>query len=202
LASPPDWVGSAFFDRPVDLVATDLVGRELRVVDQSGCPSHALIVETEAYGDESDPASHAAFRPGGRAAVMLGAPGTIYVYAAYGMYPCFNVVTGAEGTAGAVLLRGVWRRGDPAPTWGPGRAARALGITLADHGGRIPGERFGVSAGRELFRIENSRRVGITRGVDIEWRFVAVNVKWPERLETDPPVIRNDGRTDRGRRSC
>ena len=131
-----------------------------------------MIVETEAYGDASDLASHAAFRPGGRAAVMAGEPGTVYVYAAYGMYPCFNIVTGPVGTASAVLLRGVWRDGDPAPVHGPGRSTRLLGIGQDDHGLTIPGARFGVSVGREHFAVDRTPRVGISRAVETKWRFV------------------------------
>ncbi|MGH6915699.1 MAG: DNA-3-methyladenine glycosylase [Geminicoccales bacterium] len=177
MAPPVDVVGPEFFDRSVDLVAVDLIGRELRVVDAAGKIQDALIVETEGYGNALDPASHAAFRPGGRAAIMFGPPGSIYVYAAYGMYPCFNIVTGPVGKASAVLLRGVWRRGDEGPTLGPGRTTRTLAITLADHGDAIPGARFGVSTVREDLDIERSRRVGITRGTDTEWRFLACSVK-------------------------
>jgi DNA-3-methyladenine glycosylase len=101
-------------------VARDLVGRRLFVRDASST-TLATIVETEAYGGALDPASHAAFRPGGRASIMAGPPGYVYVYAAYGMYPCFNIVTGPEGLASAVLLRGVLLDGLPPPILGPGR---------------------------------------------------------------------------------
>ena len=149
-----------------------MIGRKLRV-SSAGSSVNALVVETEAYGDSTDDASHAAFRPGGKAGLMFGAAGSVYVYAAYGMYPCFNIVTGPEGYPSAVLLRGVWRDGDEKPIFGPGRTSRLLGITLDDHGQRVPGPRFGVSFQRQPLRVERTERIGITRAVDTRWRFVA-----------------------------
>jgi DNA-3-methyladenine glycosylase len=184
LAQPLDEIGPEFFNRPVEDVAIDLIGRRLRVTAPGGLTQSALIVETEAYGDAGDPASHAAFRAGGRAAAMFGPPGTIYVYAAYGMYPCFNVVTGPAGTAGAVLFRGVWRLDEASATWGPGRTTRALGITIADHGDTIPGTRFGLGREKRALDIQRTARIGITRGVDMLWRFVACKLETPVRAET------------------
>jgi DNA-3-methyladenine glycosylase len=165
-------VDESFFARDVDVVACDLIGRRLRVTC-GGRETHSIIVETEAYGDASDLASHTAFRPGGKAAIMADRAGLVYVYSAYGMYPCFNLVTGRVGEASAVLLRGVWRDGDPKPVLGPGRTTRLLGITEADHGAGVPGTRFGISFHREEFGIETTRRIGIRRAIETEWRFVA-----------------------------
>lgn len=160
---PADW-----FAADVASVARDLVGRWLTV----GAHMMALILETEAYGGVDDPASHAAFRPGGRAAIMAAEAGSVYVYAAYGMYPCFNIVTGTVGSSSAVLLRSVSMPGHHRPVNGPGRTSRALGITLSDHGERLPGDRFAVSMHREPCRIIQTPRVGISRGVETPWRFV------------------------------
>lgn len=168
-----DEVTAAFFDRPVEIVAPDLIGRCLRVSGSEIGIQRAVIVETEAYGDASDSASHAAFRPGGRASIMAGPPGLVYVYSAYGMYPCLNFVTGPEGHASAVLIRGVWRHGDAEPVFGPGRTTRILGITLDDHTQSVPGTRFGVGLDRMQFSISCTERVGISRAIDTLWRFVA-----------------------------
>lgn len=163
-----DSLTSEWFAANVVTVARDLIGRRITV---SGAEC-AIIVETEAYGGSDDPASHAAFRPGGRAAVMAAEPGHVYVYAAYGVYPCFNIVTGPVGEASAVLLRSVRSVDRSTVVTGPGRTARALGISLADHGRKVPDDRFAISVDRLPCRIAQTPRIGITRGVDVPWRFV------------------------------
>lgn len=159
------------FDDDVVSVAEWLIGRTLVVRTVAG-DHHGVIVETEAYAGMDDPASHAAFRPGGRAAIMAGPPGSVYVYAAYGMYPCFNIVTGPVGVASAVLIRGIRTPGAPRSILGPGRTTRALGITLQDHGDTVCGQRFGVSAERLPLRTVATPRIGITRGRELPWRFI------------------------------
>jgi DNA-3-methyladenine glycosylase len=172
---PLEYLDADYFAQAVEVVARDLIGRELHIRQPDGALVVATMLETEAYGGPDDLASHAAFRPGGRAALMAGPPGGVYVYAAYGMYPCFNIVTGPEGEASAVLLRGARRPGDRKATHGPGRTTRLLGITLDDHGEHIPGARFNVSRSRRELPIEETVRVGITRAVETAWRFVATD---------------------------
>ncbi len=129
-------------------MARDLIGCAL-VVDADGPDAVvARIVETEAYLGLEDPASHAFRGPTPRSAVMFGPPAHLYVYFTYGMHNCANVVTEADGVAGAVLLRAAAveegleivtaRRGDhiaaAAMLQGPGNLCRGLGITRADDG--------------------------------------------------------------------
>lgn len=167
-----DALACEHFARPAIDVALDLIGRTLDVRDAETVRS-AVIVETEAYGGVEDLASHAAFRPGGRAAIMRETPGLIYVYAAYGMYPCLNIVTNPEGEPSAVLIRGILPLEASKSIDGPGRSARWLGVTLDDQGQSICGDRFWVSTSRVPLPVERTRRIGITRGVDTEWRYVA-----------------------------
>ena len=165
-----------YFAGEVTAIAGDLIGRTL-VVNGLERIMAGVIVETEAYGGVEDPASHAAFRPGGRAAAMFGPPGLIYVYSAYGIYPCFNIVTGPEGSPSAVLIRGVWLVGEPLATSGPGRLTRAMGITGDDHGATVCGGRFSITAARRALRITATPRIGITRGVELPWRFVGTGAE-------------------------
>lgn len=65
------------------------------------------ITETEAYIGAIDKACHAyGGRRTARTETLYAAPGTTYVYWIYGMHCCLNFVTGLEGTAAAVLIRG------------------------------------------------------------------------------------------------
>jgi DNA-3-methyladenine glycosylase len=64
-----------------------------------------MIVETEAYIGEDDPACHAAPGPTRRNAPLYGRPGLAYVYLNYGIHYLVNAVTEPEGTPAAVLIR-------------------------------------------------------------------------------------------------
>ncbi len=90
------------------------------------------VVEVEAYCGADDPASHAARGRTPRNRPMFGPPGHAYVYLAYGLHHCLNVVTEPEGRAAAVLLRALELQDQPALAYpradGPGRLCRALGV--------------------------------------------------------------------------
>lgn len=100
------------------------------------------ITEVEAYGGPEDSASHARHGRTPRNAPMWGPPGRAYLYFCYGMHWMLNVVTGPEGEAAAVLIRGaevlagldlvLQRRraakAVPRLCAGPGKVAQALGL--------------------------------------------------------------------------
>lgn len=143
------------------------------------------ITEVEAYAAADDPASHAWRGPTRRNAVMFGPPGRLYTYAMHG-HTCANVICTPEGVGGGVLLRAGevvlgldearTRRGDVADARlarGPGNLTRALGITMADAGAELfdPDSPFSLTPRDGVPEISAGPRVGVSRAVDVAWRF-------------------------------
>src|SRR6266481_6080334 len=93
-----------FYARPTLDVARALIGKVLVHDTRAGSVS-GIIVETEAYVGESDPACHAAPGLTARNAPLYGPPGIAYVYLNYGIHCLVNVVTEAERSPAAVLIR-------------------------------------------------------------------------------------------------
>jgi len=187
-----------FFTRATVEVARDLLGSLLRVRGDDGRWTAGRIVETEAYGGEDDPASHAGRGRTPRSEIMFGAPGVAYVYLIYGVHHCLNIVTGAEGQAGAVLIRALepftglatmaQRRNVAAETRlhqnlcnGPGKLCQALGIDLAWNGTPLTSERqpknsnnqriLTIDSGPQPVVWQASPRIGITRATNRPHRF-------------------------------
>jgi DNA-3-methyladenine glycosylase len=170
-----------WFRRPVPEVARALLGQRV-VSEVEGTRTSGRIIETEAYLGEEDPASHAAVRAGRthRNASMFEAGGHAYLYFTYGMHWCLNVVTGARGEAGAVLVRALEpvegleamqrRREGRAPlTAGPARLCQALGLD-----GSLDGHRLDRSPLRiEFDRAVSDAEVGVSVRIGIrkatEW---------------------------------
>jgi DNA-3-methyladenine glycosylase len=177
----------SFYSRPSPEVAPDLLGRLLVRCLPNGDRLVARIVECEAY-QEDDPASHSHRGRTARNAVMFGRPGHLYVYFAYGMHFCMNVVTDREGVGSAVLLRAAeplrgldWMAtargiGDPRKLCsGPARLTQALGITREHNG--IDVTRSGalfLSAGEPVdsTAVRVGPRIGIRQARDRPWRFL------------------------------
>ena len=135
-------LGGLFFQRGAEVVAPELIGCTL-VRTINSVRYAARIIETEAYVGPHDLASHASKGRTKRTETMFGPPGYAYVYLIYGMYYMLNIVTSQEGDPQAALLRGAL----PLDGWkvdlsGPGKLARAFGVTLGDRGMDMTGEDF------------------------------------------------------------
>lgn len=155
-----------FFLKPVTTVAHDLVGKSLIFGQHIG-----IITETEAYGGEDDPASHAYRGITPRTQVMFGDAGFSYVYFIYGMYHCFNIVTGPIGSAAAVLIRGL--RIDTLHLNGPGKLCRHLAITKQHNAiDLIQTPNFYIADTSLQPLITTTPRIGIKVATDRPWRFV------------------------------
>jgi DNA-3-methyladenine glycosylase len=172
-----------FYARPVLEVARDLIGC---VVEHEGLAG--VIVETEAY-HESEPACHAFVGVTPRTRTLFDEPGLAYVYRSYGIHALLNAVCEPGGVGAAVLiraleplvgidemrmLRGRARERDLCS--GPGKLTQALGVELAHNGTNLldgpiairPGETGGTRP-----PVVVGMRIGITKAVELPWRFCA-----------------------------
>jgi DNA-3-methyladenine glycosylase len=186
----------AFYDRPVLEVAPDLIGCVVRHGDTAG-----VIVETEAY-HRSEPASHAWAGLTARTEPLFGPPGIAYVYRSYGIHALLNAVCDHVDSGAAVLIRALEpldgievmraRRRvarDEDLCNGPGKLTQALGIGLELNGTSLLDGPIGVeprARGWEAPVLDVGKRIGITKAVDLDWRFCArgnrhVSRPWPPR---------------------
>jgi DNA-3-methyladenine glycosylase len=180
-----------FFARPPREVAQDLIGCGLYHEGVGG-----IIVETEAY-ERDDPACHAYVGRTARSAVLFGPPARAYVYLCYGIHRMFNVVTDEDGIAAAVLVRAVEpteglaamreRRGEriglDGLCSGPGKICEALGIDLHQTHSSVldpPFEMTSRVAGDDP-DIVPGPRIGITKGVDLPWRYCLAGSRFLSR---------------------
>lgn len=187
----PETLPRDFYERPTLAVARDLVGMVL--VHESGAGlTSGVIVETEAYIGESDPACHAAPGPTRRNAPLYGPPGIAYVYLNYGIHYLVNAVTESEGWPAAVLIRalepfdgealmrrrrarGTAKRAAELATMdlcrGPGNLTRALGINLRHNMLDLTGSALRIeNRGLPQREVTWTKRIGITVGMHHEWR--------------------------------
>jgi len=186
-----------FYQRNTVIVAQELLGK-IVMRNINGMMLAGIIVETEAYCFDDDPASHAYRGKTKRNASMFGMVGYTYVYFIYGNHFCLNIVAkSAATTAGAVLIRALeplqgveimqcYRYNNCLKelTNGPGKLAQALQITTVHNF-------IDVTQDGVLFIVDKdihlscdiiaTTRIGITADVDKQWRFCLMNNKWLSR---------------------
>ena len=183
---PRDVLPRGFFERDVELVAQQLLGKLLVRRNREGtCVGR--IVETEAYLAEGDSACHSFRGKTNKNATMFGRPGLVYVYPIHARY-CMNAVTEATGRASAVLIRAVEplagieimqrRRGTDKLIdlcRGPARLCEALGVDRRLDGWDFTrGQRLWLATDPtrvETSQIRRSVRIGVTSAQEAELRF-------------------------------
>ena len=201
---------SDFYDRPVLEVARDLIGC---VVEHAG--TAGVIVETEAY-HESEPACHAFVGLTSRTEVLFGPPARAYVYRSYGIHALLNAVCEPEGVAAAALIRALAplrglevmrarreagaalrvgarsRLSDRQLCSGPGKLTQALGIELSENGTSLVDGPVRILPRRgsgtpDVLAV--APRVGISKAVELPWRFCLTHDPNVSRPRPGPQAI-------------
>jgi DNA-3-methyladenine glycosylase len=190
-----------FYTGNLIYVAKNLLGKIL----VKKCGSRILsgkIVEVEAYHGEYDEASHAFRGKTKRNEVMFEEGGFLYVYFTYGAHFCANVVVGKKGKGIAILIRAV----EPIEgldvmlknrfgkklirnkekydlTNGPGKLCQAFGINRNHNGTDLTGNEIFILDQPKIKseEIGVSSRIGITRSVDLQWRFFIIDNPYVSR---------------------
>lgn len=193
-------LGARFFARDAVLVAEAMIGTRLVHELPTGVRLVGRVVETEAY-KQDDPACHAFTtakkpNPNRRGAFLFGKPGLAYVYFNFGVHWMLNVVCESEGCGAAVLIRSV----EPLESVeemkrlrgiddihqlanGPGKLTKAFGIDAIHHGVWLTKPPLFFLPRRKSHRptIKATTRVGITKGVELPWRFLDADSKFVSR---------------------
>jgi len=185
----------SFYRRKVIVVARELLGKIL-VKSNSKEILAGKIVEVEAYHGDLDEAAHSYDGITQRNEIMFEAGGYLYVYFTYGAHHCCNVVTGKKGQGTAVLIRAVEpvfgldkmiknRFGRKLKsdkeifnlTSGPGKVCQAFKLNRNHSGTDLTGNEIFILDDEKIRSkdIGVSKRIGITRSVDLPWRFFIKN---------------------------
>jgi DNA-3-methyladenine glycosylase len=177
-------ITSAFFDRPVDIVAKDILGSYIYLNGVGG-----MLCETEAYHPR-DPASHSFRGINDKNAAMFGKPGTVYVYIYRGMWHHLNIVCQEPGSA--ILIRAlrpeadsleqivknrrIWCKGSLVAVAdycsGPGILGSALALRReVNNFASIDGPAFALFRGTEKLPIVRGTRINVPKNPDAELRW-------------------------------
>ncbi len=176
------------FLQPTLELARALLGHLLVKESERGVTA-GWIVETEAYIGPGDRAAHSyGGRRTPRTEVMFGRPGYAYVYEMH-THSLVNVVSGEADAPEAILIRAIEpylgidlmceRRGavkrEADLTNGPGKLAKAMGISKEDYGRSLREPPLYIAeASLSVTAIEAGPRIGIAKSgeaVDYPWRF-------------------------------
>lgn len=197
----------AFFARPAEVVAPELIGGLLLRRQPSGAVLWGVIVETEAYC-QSEPACHGHRRRSASNDTLFGEPGRFYVYLTYGVHHCVNVVTGRRDWANGVLLRAAALPGAPErAAAGPGLLARCFAIDRRQDG-RIAAPASGLWLAERPPALAalleepgppgeapllQTQRIGVSQGQELPWRWYLRASRSVSRRARGDRTPRHDG---------
>lgn len=192
--SPKNVLPRKFYAHSLITVAKELLGKVI-VKNEGGNLLAGRIIEVEAYDGETDEASHSFKGKTKRNKVMFNEGGYFYVYFTYGAHYCCNIVTGKKGKGTAVLIRAVeplmgvdimikkrfnrkLKNGKEIfnLTSGPGKTCKAFGFTKEHSGIDLTKNPVYLINRRKLGKnkIGITKRVGITKSVELPWRFFEI----------------------------
>lgn len=185
----------SFYESETLEVSKKLLGQILVRETDDGITS-GIIVETEAYLGEKDPAAHSYKGKSDRVRVMYENSGCAYIYLIYGMYQCFNITSGEKGVPEAILIRALEpldgidlmqkrRAKNPGSTMkienlcsGPGKLCMAMDIGKPLYGADLTNKKSGLwlESGESIkdCDIIASKRINIDyagEAKDYLWRF-------------------------------
>lgn len=190
-----------FYLRPVVEVAKDLLGKVFVKLEKQEVLA-GIITEVEAYNYVNDEASHSFRGETQRNKHMFYEGGFTYVYLIYGIHNCLNVVTGEKGYGSAVLIRSMKpilgipifferrfnkRKFDEKDfnnlLNGPGKICQAFNLTRNDSGKDLLQDELFILDYKKISKklIKSSKRIGISKSVDLQWRFYISNSKFLSR---------------------
>lgn len=196
-----------FYQNDTIVVARNLLGKYLFRKIRTGYLI-GKIVETEAYLGIDDPACHASKKKTKRNEVMFCNGGVAYVYFIYGNYYCFNVVTEKEDYGSAVLIRAiepiegieVMKRNrknvkdEISLTNGPSKLCLAFEIDKKLNGEDLTEENIFIAEKKEKEQliISVTKRIGITEGADLPYRFYIQGNKFVTKHKINKEIILNN----------
>ena len=180
-----------FYERSPDNVARYLLGKSL-VRKFEGKIIDSMIVETEAYFGERDPASRAFNGKKRYNLMMWDEPGRLFIYNVH-KYWMMNVIAHEPGNVGGVLIRALEPKtgidimrtlrktnDDRELASGPGKLSIALGITPDLNGCPVTDLNSPVLIydAPVIMDYCTSHRIGVTKDLMEELRFYVKNNKF------------------------
>jgi DNA-3-methyladenine glycosylase len=186
-----------FYERDPELVARELLGKRL-LRKVGGRALEGIIVETEAYYGQDDPASRAyrGMKPYNR--LMWSEPGRAFIYNVHNNW-LLNVIAHEPGKVGGVLIRAIEPKDGVEEmkknrevenllrlASGPGRLTKALAIDKSLNGVPVTSSdsEIQILDSHIEFEVGYSSRIGVRKDLDKPLRFYIKGNKFVSTRQT------------------